>query len=60
MQKMNVEQLSADMGDAIRVEELDRRLEMGIWIFNTHDGTTACCGAGNSSESTPNPDLPNF
>ena len=44
--KMNQERFENEMGAAIMVEELDQRLEMGIWIFDTHDGTTASCGAG--------------
>lgn len=44
--KMNLEQFESEMGEAIAVEALDQRLEMGIWIFDTHDGTTASCGAG--------------
>lgn len=33
-----------DLEEETKIEELDTRLEMGIWIFDTHDGTTASCG----------------
>lgn len=37
--------LDLDLETETMIEELDTRLEMGIWIFDTHDGTTASCGA---------------
>ncbi len=34
-----------DLEIETKIEELDTRLEMGVWIFDTHDGTTFSCGA---------------
>jgi len=38
------ENLNAGLEEEVRIESLDRRLEMGLWLFDTHDGETASCG----------------
>jgi hypothetical protein len=60
MNRLNVTDLEDGLGDSLKIECLDRRLEMGVWFFNTHGGETECCGAGNYQPTAPNPDLPDF
>jgi hypothetical protein len=40
----NIAALDEALGAAMDFEEVERRLELGVWIFDTHDGETACCG----------------
>lgn len=36
--------LEKSFGTAIDFEEVEQRLELGVWVFDTHDGETSCCG----------------
>lgn len=41
---MIANQFESEVDAEVMIEELDTRLEMGLWIFDTHDGETASCG----------------
>jgi hypothetical protein len=39
-----VASLDEAFGAAMDFEEVEQRLELGLWLFDTHGGDTACCG----------------
>jgi hypothetical protein len=41
---INVAALEENLGTAMDFEEVEQRLELGLWLFDTHDGETLCCG----------------
>ena len=58
MSNFRLSDLVGSIGEAIHIDELDQRLEMGIWFFDTHEGTSASCGAGDYSGSHGDPSNP--